>query len=161
MAQNACLARERNDGAVEYAYLHYGSLDDAGPILLQHYNTPERAAALLALGDLSAVGVQLTPPSLQPSPTGDNPEQRQQFTIAYHRDRGDSREQTTLRLIASVDQLVKRLNARARNGQLPLPADQVYLRRPDGWHLYCRRMAAPRPLAQLLGRQGAAELAAP
>lgn len=51
-----------------------------------------------------------------------------------------------------MNQLVKRLNARARNGQLPLPAGQVYLRLPDGWYLYCRHMAAPRPLAQLLGR---------
>ena len=153
MAQNAGLARERNDGTVEYAYRHYGSLDEAGPILLQNYNTAEEAAALLAQGDLSAVGSELTsPPEMKLSNPGDDWEQRQQFTTAYHRDQGYSWERTAPRRIASVNQLVKRLNARDRNGQLPLPAGQVYLRRPEGWYLYCRRMAEPRPLAQLLGR---------
>ena len=71
-AQNTCLARERNDGAVECAYLHYGSLDDAGPILLQHYDTPEQAAALLALGDLSAVGAEPNPPPEPRRHTGDS-----------------------------------------------------------------------------------------
>lgn len=63
-----------------------GYLYGVGRCLLDHYNTQEKAEALVALGDLSSVGPRLAPEAGEPH-SFDHPAPG--VTVAYHRDRGE------------------------------------------------------------------------
>lgn len=60
MATRSTIAMVRNDGAVVKVYCHWdGYLEHNGDILIKYYNTAEKVAALLALGDISSLGQEV------------------------------------------------------------------------------------------------------
>jgi len=107
MSTRSSIAVLQNDGKVKSVYCHWdGNLQGVGETLLHHYNTYERANALVALGGLSVVYENLNPLLSAPEafPKGNVAEiitthsfdRRQSgVTVAYHRDRGDKFEQET------------------------------------------------------------------
>ena len=85
---------EDADGKVRSSYLHFdGYPSGAGRILIDHYNTPESAEALLALGFLSSIGERLVPESGEKHDY-ENPVDG--VCIAYHRDRGEKMQPATV-----------------------------------------------------------------
>ena len=57
MSTSASVAYQHEDGQVEAIYVHSdGYLDGVGKTLLEHYNDPMKAEALINLGDLSVIG---------------------------------------------------------------------------------------------------------
>lgn len=85
MSTNALIALQNPDGTVTAIYLHWDG-DEAGATLAQHYSTPERARALLDLGDLSQLYARIAPEPLE-NHTYSTPAPG--VTVAYYRDRGE------------------------------------------------------------------------
>ncbi len=63
-----------------------GYPDHVGAVLDKHYNTPEKAAELISMGDLSSLYEKPNPDPGTPH-SFDEPQER--VTVAYHRDRGE------------------------------------------------------------------------
>lgn len=86
MSTHATIAVLNADNTISSIYLHSdGYKSYAGRMLLAHYNTQEKAEALVALGDLSALAPSIDKPlghSFATPVRG--------YTIAYGRDRGES-----------------------------------------------------------------------
>jgi len=75
------------DGKIKAIYCHSdGYFEGVGKILLYYYCTPEKAEALISLGDLSFLGEYLH----HYEGYRENPTDQEQLTVtcAYHRDRG-------------------------------------------------------------------------
>jgi len=87
MATRSRIGRTNEDGSITSIYVHWnGSPGDQGPILLAHYNTPERLKQLLDLGDLSALAPEIGERQDFDAPT---PAGGRIWCLAYGRDRGD------------------------------------------------------------------------
>lgn len=91
MATRSRIAIENPDGTVTSIYCHWdGYPEGVGGTLITHYTQPEKVKALIALGSLSYVELNLAPePGVEH--TFMNPAKR--VTVAYHRDRGEPFEQ--------------------------------------------------------------------
>lgn len=76
---------EKNEWVSVYAHWD-GYLSHMGKMLLNHYNTYEKAVALVKLGSISSVNERIAP-EVGESHTFERPSRG--VTIAYHRDRGD------------------------------------------------------------------------
>jgi hypothetical protein len=60
MATRSLIGKLNSDNTVNYIYCHWdGYPSHNGKILQEHYNTPEKVDALLALGDLSSLGKEI------------------------------------------------------------------------------------------------------
>jgi hypothetical protein len=83
MATRSNIGKLNPDGTITAIYCHWdGHPDYQLPILENHYDTPEKVDALLALGNLS----YLAPEINESNPFGQaNPK----YCCAYGRDRGD------------------------------------------------------------------------
>lgn len=83
------------EGIIKFVYCHSDSYPSyLGKMLLEHYNTPELATALVDLGSLSTVRERLAPDEGE-THTFDTPVRhgpKGGVTTAYHRDRGDDLE---------------------------------------------------------------------
>jgi len=86
MATNAWIGVLNPDNSVEYIYCHFGSLSDAGTVLIKSYVDEQKVKELLQLGDISVLGGELNPPSGVEHSFG-NPHQN--VVVAYGRDRGE------------------------------------------------------------------------
>ena len=85
MSTRSRIARLNNDGSITSIYCHYdGYVAGVGKALLEHWNTPERVNALLALGDLSQLGSELGDKH-----DFDKHDHRSSSCLAYGRDRGE------------------------------------------------------------------------
>lgn len=90
MATRSFIGKRLLDGSVQGAYCHWdGYPEGVGATLKEHYTDPAKVDALLALGDISALGEEIG--------------ERQDFdhpnplwTVAYHRDRGEELEPNTV-----------------------------------------------------------------
>lgn len=83
------------EGIIKFVYCHSdGYPSYLGKMLLEHYNTPELATALVDLGSLSMVRERLAPDEGEThrfdTPVRHGP--KGGITTAYHRDRGDDLE---------------------------------------------------------------------
>ena len=80
------------EGIIKFVYCHSdGYPSYLGKMLLEHYNTPELATALVNLGSLSMVRERLAPDEGE-THTFDTPVRhgpKGGVTTAYHRDRGE------------------------------------------------------------------------
>ena len=77
------------EGIIKFVYCHSdGYPSYLGKMLLEHYNTPELATALVDLGSLSMVRERLAPDEGEMHGFGT----KGGVTTAYHRDRGDDLE---------------------------------------------------------------------
>lgn len=83
------------EGIIKFVYCHSdGYPSYLGKMLLEHYNTPELATALVNLGSLSMVRERLAPDEGE-THTFDTPVRhgpKGGVTTAYHRDRGEDLE---------------------------------------------------------------------
>ena len=83
MSTNATITVQHADESFSQIYLHWdGHIDTCGKTLLKGYNTLEKAEELVALGDLSQIGVNI---GAKIDFDARAPEQ----CIAYGRDRGE------------------------------------------------------------------------
>lgn len=89
MSTRSLICKEQQDGTYYGIYCHSdGYLTYNGAMLLDHYFTPKRVDALLALGDISSLGPIITPdPSLPHS--FDYDKRQDDVVVAYGRDRGE------------------------------------------------------------------------
>lgn len=85
MATRSSITIKNSDGSKRSIYCHWdGYPDHVGKILNEHYNTTEKVNALIDLGAISVLA-----PSIE-CPEGHSFESPvRDYTIAYHRDRGD------------------------------------------------------------------------
>lgn len=89
MATRSRIGIVNPDNTVTSIYCHFdGYPSHVGAVLLEHYNTPDRVAALMALGDLSALYPKLAPEPGQPHHV--DRKRAEGVTLAYGRDRGET-----------------------------------------------------------------------
>lgn len=87
MSTRGLIAIEDSDKKVRAIFVQSDMyVEYAGQILHEHYNSEEKAYALLALGSLSAIRERLSPESGE---THNYDKPAQDICIAFHRDRGD------------------------------------------------------------------------
>ena len=99
MSTRSLIGVKQPDETIKYVYCHFdGYPEGVGKMLMQHYNSLERANAIIALGGISYLEPKLEPdtelaPCANPYYGG---EVRHSFetphkgvTVAYHRDRGE------------------------------------------------------------------------
>lgn len=87
MSTRAVIAIEYPNATCKAAYTHWdGYPTHNGRLLVEHYNTPERIEALLALGALSCLAERLAP---EPGENHSYDRPVRDICIAYHRDRGE------------------------------------------------------------------------
>ena len=97
------IAKKIGEDAYLTIYCHVdGYLTYNGAMLLDHYNTPERVDALLALGDLSSLQEKVEPdPNL---PHSFNYDERQKgVTVAYGCDRGETGTEARVATLADLN----------------------------------------------------------
>ena len=104
MSTRSFICVEQDDGSYKGVYCHSdGYLTYNGAMLLDHYNSREKADALIALGDLSLLCEKLYPDPDKPH--GFDYDKRQpDVTVAYARDRGEKLyEARTITLESALD----------------------------------------------------------
>lgn len=85
MGTRSRIGLRNDDGTVRSIYTHWdGYPRHHGPILLQHYNTPEKVTELLDLGDLSVLA-----PEIGEKQNFDARVDKRVMCLAYGRDRGE------------------------------------------------------------------------
>lgn len=104
MGTRSSIGVMQQDGSVKSIYCHWdGYYSGVGKTLVEHYNTEEKANAVVALGGLSTLQENLSPvPQANERYTrsGEEPKiilakdhsfdtPQENVTVAYHRDRGD------------------------------------------------------------------------
>ena len=91
MSTNAFIGIRKN-GSITYIYNHSdGYLEYLGKMLIEHYNSEEKAKALVALGDVSILKEKLEP--AEGTVHGFDYDKRQEgVSVFYGRDRGEDWE---------------------------------------------------------------------
>lgn len=85
MGTRSTIAVQHADGTISQIYCHWdGYLSYNGKILQEHYNSLERAEALVAIGDLSSLAPSCDCPE---GHSFDTPAEG--YCVAYGRDRGE------------------------------------------------------------------------
>lgn len=88
MSTRSAIIVKTGDKEYKAIYCHWdGYPSHVGRILHEHYNTQEKAEALIALGDISALYENIAPPE---GKTHDFDHPCEHVTIAYGRDRGET-----------------------------------------------------------------------
>ena len=88
MSTNSYIGILNENGTVSYIYCHWdGHPSSNGRILLNSYNTPEAARALISLGDLSSLGETLGEKQSFQNPVPGT-------CVVYGRDRGETHVST-------------------------------------------------------------------
>ena len=90
MSTHAHIAIRRPSGQVRSIYCHSdGMLKGVGETLHEHYQDPEKTLALLSGGDISSLGASIECPA---GHSFDFDKRVADYTVFYHRDRGDRKE---------------------------------------------------------------------
>lgn len=95
------------EGVLRTVYLHWGSPEEIGGILLGYYTDSERVERLIELGDLSVIKPLVCPPEgvthsfRNPYPN---------VTIAYHRDREEDWADTRYKEFVDVGSSIRDLD---------------------------------------------------
>lgn len=101
MSTRSFICVEQDNGSYKGVYCHSdGYLTYNGAMLLDHYNSRERADALIALGNLSLLCEKLYPDPERPH-SFDYDSRQEDVTVAYGRDRGEKK--TEARVITLED----------------------------------------------------------
>ena len=89
MSTRSFICVEQDDGSYKGVYCHSdGYLTYNGAMLLDHYNSREKASEIIALGDLSLLCEKLYPDPERPH-SFDYDSRQEDVTVAYGRDRGE------------------------------------------------------------------------
>lgn len=108
MGTRSRIAIQKDDGSFDSIYVHWdGYLSYVGTILDKHYRDPDKVKALVALGGVSSLGIDIGFPA---------------DTTAYHRDRGED-----LNIDHSAD--LAALSKAADDGS----AEYLYVFAGDNW----------------------------
>ena len=116
MSTNSTIAVQHADGSVSQVYCHWdGYVSWNGKMLIEHYNTLEKAEALVALGWISSLY-----PSIE-CPEGHSFETPVKgYTVVYGRDRGtENCEPATFETLSEyfLDGMDEEYNYLFRNGE--------------------------------------------
>lgn len=99
MSTRSRIAFVNKDGSVKSVYCHSdGYLSWNGKMLYNHYDSPERAEALVDLGDLSVIHPKIEGGKGHSFSTPDK-----DVTIAYGRDRGEDENEVAPQVDPSVE----------------------------------------------------------
>ena len=86
MATRSNIAYKTAEGKIRSVYCHWdGYVANNGKILLENYTDIEKIEALVALGSISSLGTELG----EQQDFMDRDTQKDEWTLAYHRDRGE------------------------------------------------------------------------
>ena len=86
MATRSNIAYKTAEGKIRSVYCHWdGYVANNGKILLENYTDIEKIEALVALGSISSLGTELG----EQQDFDDRSSQKDEWTLAYHRDRGE------------------------------------------------------------------------
>lgn len=87
MSTHSFIGIESESGKIAGVYCHYdGYLEGVGDTLKNHYTNPDKIHELIGLGSLSILGEEIG----EKQDFSDNEKSRAgQWTLAYHRDRGE------------------------------------------------------------------------
>lgn len=89
MSTRAYISLKTDKENARVIYCHSdGYLSHTGVLLSQYYNTPEKAKALIDVGDISYLGEYLNPDPSKPH-NFEFSERQKDVTVAYGRDRGE------------------------------------------------------------------------
>lgn len=89
MSTRSLICVEQDDGTYKGVYCHSdGYLTYNGAMLLDHYNSKQKAEEIIALGDLSLLCEKLYPDPDRPH-SFNYDERQEDVTVAYGRDRGE------------------------------------------------------------------------
>ncbi len=122
MATNAWIGVLNPDNSVEYIYCHFGSLSDAGTVLVKSYVDEQKVKELLQLGDISVLGGELNPP---PGVEHSFANPYQNVVVAYGRDRGEVGTKS------KVCQTLEQFSEEAKENWI----DLIYLYRGGLWNI--------------------------
>lgn len=148
MSERAYLAQQLPDGSFRCSYLHNGALDHVAPILQEHYNSPDRAQALLDLGKLSTLGAHLGPPPDADLNRHLTSPARDQYCYSWQREAGD-RHNTAARVLPGMSALLEMVD----NPYAVTQIDHLYLWSRDAWQYRAPGAGAFIPLPQALANQ--------
>lgn len=88
MATRSHIGIRQLDGTIDFIYCHWdGYPSHHGPILTNHYNTVDKVNQLLELGSLSVLAEEIG----EKQDFDDRSTQRDNWCLAYGRDRGEQR----------------------------------------------------------------------
>ena len=86
MATRSNIAYKTAEGKIRSVYCHWdGYPEHNGKILMDHYTDQAKIEALVALGSISSLGAELG----EKQDFDDRSTQKDDWTLAYHRDRGE------------------------------------------------------------------------
>ena len=86
MATRSNIAMKTKEGKIISVYCHWdGYVANNGKILLENYDSIDKIEALVALGSLSSLGTVIG----EQQDFMDRDTQKDEWTLAYHRDRGE------------------------------------------------------------------------
>lgn len=101
MGTRSYIAKQTGDNQYLTIFCHFnGYPEENGAMLVQHYNTPERVDALLALGDLYYLREKIAPASGIPHEHGNA---QPGVTIAYQRDEGCTGCEAKIQTLEELD----------------------------------------------------------
>jgi hypothetical protein len=87
MATRSNIAYKTAEGKIRSVYAHWDGYPECnGEILRQNYTDIEKIKALIELGSISSLGEQIG----EQQDFDNRESQRKEWTLAYHRDRGES-----------------------------------------------------------------------
>lgn len=104
MSTRSAIIVKKPEGATGIHCHFDGYPEHVGAILEKHYNTPEKADELVALGDIFSLFENVNPPNSKRH-TYDNPVEG--VTIAYHRDRGEEFNQAKGATVHEVEKQIE------------------------------------------------------
>lgn len=101
MGTRSYIAKQIGSDQYLTIFCHFnGYPEENGAVLVQHYNTPEKVDALLALGDLYYLREKTDP---DPGVPHDHNNAQPGVTIAYHRDEGWSECAAAIKTLEEID----------------------------------------------------------
>lgn len=101
MGTRSYIAKQISDDQYLTIFCHYnGYPEENGAMLVQHYNTPERVDALLALGDLYYLQEKVAP---VPGTSHSHDNAQPGVTIAYQRDEGYTGCEATIQTLEGIN----------------------------------------------------------
>lgn len=103
MSTRSYICIEQEDGTYKGIYCHSDGYETHnGAILIDHYNSRERANALIKLGNLSYLQPKLEPDTNFPH-SFDFDERQEGVTVAYGRDRGETEQESHAIMLEDLD----------------------------------------------------------
>lgn len=131
MSTRSFIAIKRDDGSFEGIYCHsdgYIEQPGVGWTLQNHYTDPAKVRELIDLGDLSGLAARVKPEEGEAHSYSQRARENGGVTTAYHRDRGEPREDTEA---AKVDSFIE-----LRKTAKDCGADFAYLFMDGKWFVW-------------------------